>query len=257
MPIIAMPDYKSHLYRFEELGSSNDEARRECYVEGDWIVVEDQLQGRGQRGHTWLSGRGENLTATLRLEPRFLVVANQFLLSEVVALALCDMLSEYGIEAQIKWTNDIYVDGKKIAGVLIEHSLVSSGINYTVVGIGLNINQKQFDHSLPNPTSMALVTGRDFCREEISQRLWNSLLRRYEELRCCGGEAIERDYHSRLYRLNQEQLFRLASKEEFVGVIRGVKAQGDLLIEHPDQELRHYLFREVEFVIEKKGETEK
>lgn len=236
-------------YRFEELTSSNDEVRRPSYREGDWVVVERQSAGRGQRGHSWLSPEGLNLTASLLLEPTFLPVARQFQLLQVVALGLCDMLSDYGVEAHIKWTNDIYVGDKKLVGILIEHSLSGAHLSRTVVGVGLNINQTEFDPALPNPISMALVAGRDFDREEVLERLDRALMERYEMLRRGGISRLEQEYHRRLYRLDQPQRFRLASGEEFVGRIRGVRSGGDLQIEHPDGVVRSYLFREVEFLI--------
>lgn len=236
-------------YHFQTLTSSNDEARKPIYHEGDWLTVEEQTAGRGQRGHTWLGGRGENLLATLLLEPRFLPTQAQFLISQAVALSLCDLLTAHGIEPRIKWTNDIYVGDRKIAGILIEHSLSEGHLNRTIIGIGLNINQLQFDPSLPNPTSMALRTGATFDREAISRELHCALMRRYATLQEGATEAIRQAYCERLYHLNTEQRFRLPAGEEFVGVIRGVEPMGELMVEHPDGSQRGYLFREIEFII--------
>ena len=100
------------IYRFDILGSTNDEARNPLYREGDIIIAERQTAGRGQRGHTWESAEGKNLTFSLILEPKFLPINEQFLLSEVLALGLVDTFAEYGIEAKIQWTKDIYVGEK-------------------------------------------------------------------------------------------------------------------------------------------------
>ena len=148
------------IHYFEQLTSSNDEATLPHYREGDIIWAERQTAGRGQRGHTWQSNEGENLTFTALLEPTFLPPSEQFSLLQVVALAMADMLSEYGIEAKIKWTNDIYVGNKKLVGILMEHKLHGSQIGRTIAGIGININQTEFDPSLPNPTSMRLITDK-------------------------------------------------------------------------------------------------
>lgn len=239
------------IYRFGELTSSNDTLRDPLYHEGDWVVVERQSAGRGQRGHTWLSPEGVNLTASLLLEPTFLPVGGQFQLLQVVALALCDTLRSYGIEAQIKWTNDIYVGEKKVAGILIEHTLSREYLSRTIVGIGLNVNQTEFDESLPNPTSMALVAGCPFDREELLNRLHEALMHRYAALQKAeAAEELAADYHAHLYRLNMAQRFRLPSGEEFEGIIRGVHVAGDLIVEHHDGELKSYLFREIEFLPE-------
>lgn len=237
------------VYHFEELDSTNDEARDKRYREGDWLVAERQRCGRGQRGHSWTSGRGMNLTASLLLEPRFLPVREQFSLSRMAALALCDLLEEEGLTPHIKWTNDIYLGDKKVAGILIEHTLEGGLLGRTIIGIGLNINQLDFDPELPNPTSMARMTGRTFDREAVSSRLHTLLMARYEALRREGDEALDKEYHRRLYRLDEPQRFRLPSGEEFPGVIRRVAPTGELEVEHPDGERRSYLFREIEFLI--------
>ena len=109
------------IYRFDTLTSTNDEARDARYRHGDLILAERQTAGRGQRGHTWISPEGTNLTFTLVVEPTFLAARDQFLLSEVVALALGDCLDRFGIPTRIKWTNDIYYGDYKLVGILIEH----------------------------------------------------------------------------------------------------------------------------------------
>ena len=96
------------IYRIAETTSTNDDAKRPEYRHGDIVWAERQTAGRGQRGHSWTSPEGENLTFTLVLEPVFLPVGEQFLLSEAVTLALTDTFAAFGIDARIKWTNDIY-----------------------------------------------------------------------------------------------------------------------------------------------------
>ena len=105
------------IYRIAETTSTNDDAKRPEYRHGDIVWAERQTAGRGQRGHSWTSPEGENLTFTLVLEPVFLPVGEQFLLSEAVTLALTDTFAAFGIDARIKWTNDIYVGDKKLIGI--------------------------------------------------------------------------------------------------------------------------------------------
>ena len=238
------------IYRFDTLGSSNDEACKPQYVEGDIILAQCQTAGRGQRGHTWESREGENLTFSLLLEPLFLSPSEQFLISECVALGMCDALLHYGIEAQIKWTNDIYIGDRKLAGILIEHKLQGSALARTVAGIGLNVNQKAFSDDLPNPISMAQATGREFDREEVLQTVATSLMARYEQLREGGAKELQADYHQRLYRLGQEHCYALPDGSRFRGIIRGVEPTGALRIENERGELLSFLFKEVEFVIQ-------
>ena len=238
------------IYRFDILPSTNDEATAPQYVEGDIILAERQTAGRGQRGHTWESREGENLTFSLLLEPLFLSPSEQFLISECVALGVCDALLHYGIEAQIKWTNDIYIGDRKLAGILIEHKLQGSALARTVAGIGLNVNQTAFSDDLPNPISMAQATGREFDREEVLQTVATSLMARYEQLRDGGAKELQADYHQRLYRLGQEHCYALPDGSRFRGIIRGVEPTGALRIENERGELLSFLFKEVEFVIQ-------
>ena len=238
------------IYRFDTLGSSNDEACKPQYVEGDIILAQCQTAGRGQRGHTWESRDGENLTFSLLLEPLFLPPSEQFLISECVALGVCDALLHYGIEVQIKWTNDIYIGDRKLAGILIEHKLQGSALARTVAGIGLNVNQKAFSDDLPNPISMAQAADREFDREEVLQTVATSLMARYEQLRDGGAKELQVDYHQRLYRLGQEHCYALPDGSRFRGIIRGVEPTGALRIENERGELLSFLFKEVEFVIQ-------
>lgn len=238
------------IYRFDTLPSTNDEATAPQYVEGDIILAQCQTAGRGQRGHTWESREGENLTFSLLLEPQFLPPSEQFLISECVALGVCDALLHYGIEAQIKWTNDIYIGDRKLAGILIEHKLQGSALARTVAGIGLNVNQKAFSDDLPNPISMAQASGREFDREQVLQTVVTSLMARYEQLRDGGAKELQADYHQRLYRLGQEHCYALPDGSRFRGIIRGVEPTGALRIENERGELLSFLFKEVEFVIQ-------
>ena len=240
------------IYSFDILGSTNDEARNPIYKEGDIVIAERQTAGRGQRGHTWESAEGKNITFSLILEPQFLPVNEQFLLSEVLALALVDTLAEYGIEARIKWTNDIYVGDRKIVGMLIENSLGGGALARTIAGIGLNINQTEFDPTLPNPTSMALVAGREFDREEVLTRLHTNILSLYEALRCGEKDMLQQRYRETMYRLGEAHPYALPDGTIFEGVIRGVRPSGELQIEHTeDGSLHEYLFKQVEFIIKK------
>lgn len=240
------------IYRFDILGSTNDEARNPLYKEGDIVIAERQTAGRGQRGHTWESAEGENITFSLILEPTFLPVNEQFLLSEVLALGLVDTLAEYGIAAKIKWTNDIYVGDCKIVGMLIENSLGCGCMARTIAGIGLNINQIEFDPSLPNPTSMALIAGKKFDRDEVLQRLHANIISLYEALRRGEKEMLQSRYRKTMYRRGEEHPFALPDGSIFRGVIRGVRPSGELQIEHSDDgSLHEYLFKQVEFIIKK------
>jgi BirA family biotin operon repressor/biotin-[acetyl-CoA-carboxylase] ligase len=237
------------IYHFDILPSTNDEAFSVSYREGDVVAARHQTAGRGQRGHTWLGGEGENLTFSLVLEPTFLPINCQFLISQAVALALVDTLREYGISPRIKWTNDIYVGDKKIVGILLEQKLQGGVIARTVAGIGINVNQREFDASLPNPTSMALECGREFPTAEVLDTLVGRLMERYEQLRRGEHEQLREEYHTLLYRLDEWHTYALADGSLIEGRIVGVEPSGRLIVEQRGGEKCSYAFREIEFML--------
>lgn len=233
---------------YRSLPSTNSEVRKPGYRHGDAVIAKEQTAGRGQRGNKWSSKAGENLTFSLVWEPTFLEAKRQFLLSEAVALALTDALGEYGIKAKIKWTNDIYVGRKKICGILIEHDLGTDGkLSRTIVGIGLNINQKEFEKWVPNPTSMSVLQGQTYDVGEVFQRLYDALEVRYNQLQS-APEGIEKDYDRLLFRKGELATYALPNGKRFEGVILGVKPSGELLVESQGMVVP-YLFKEIEFII--------
>jgi BirA family biotin operon repressor/biotin-[acetyl-CoA-carboxylase] ligase len=236
------------IYFFDEIPSTIDEARDEKYCHGDVIVADHQTAGRGQRGHKWASPRGENLMFSAVLDTRFLLVTEQFLLLQTVALALTDMLATYGIDSSIKWTNDIYVGDRKITGVLIDHTIRDGRLARSGVGVGINVNQTNFEEWLPNPTSMKLCSGLELDRRDVLERFMECLTARYEMLKGGQREQILADYHSKIYRLNIPAQYELPDGKVFTGVIRGIKPSGDLIIEDACG-TKCFLFREVQFVI--------
>ena len=237
------------IYHLDITASTNDDARDEKYREGDVVWADFQTAGRGQRGHVWHSCKGENLTFSVVLEPTFVPIAEQFSVSEVVALSLVDMLAEYGIEAKIKWTNDIYVGDKKLVGILIEHSLSATSLRRTIVGVGINVNQREFDPSIPNPVSMAQLLDRELDAEEVLRCFLGHLQRNYALLREGGAEALHSRYNSLLYRRDEFHTYALPSGERFRAKILGTASSGALCLENEKGKTKEYLFKEVEFVI--------
>ena len=237
------------IYHILETTSTNDDARDPGYLHGDIVWAERQTAGRGQRGHKWSSAEGENLTFSLVLEPRFLPVGEQFLLSEAVALALVDTFAQFGIGARIKWTNDIYAGDKKLVGILIEHSYSGPTLARTVVGVGINVNQTEFDPALPNPVSMAALAGRTFDRSEVLETFRERIETRYGQLEHGETQILQHDYREQMYGLGVRRTFRYPDGTLFEAAIEGVRPSGELLLRHPDGTLREYLFKEVEFVL--------
>jgi BirA family transcriptional regulator, biotin operon repressor / biotin---[acetyl-CoA-carboxylase] ligase len=234
------------MLRFRELTSTNDFAR--AWVAGDasnvpsksrppegavvWAV--SQSAGRGQFGSKWVSAAGENLTFSVILYPEWLGLDQQFLLSQAVAVAISDAAAALLPEAvvRIKWPNDIYVDGRKIAGVLIENVLSGSKWQSAVVGIGLNVNQQAFPPEAGLAVSLAQLAGRALEVEPVLDRLLERLEFWYQRLKQPGAAAqLQQAYLERLYRLNEPMNFEEPGAAPFAGAIRGVSASGMLLVE--------------------------
>lgn len=237
------------IYHFDKTASTNDDARDAKYRDGDIVWADFQTAGRGQRGHTWQSRAGENLTFSVVLEPTFLPVTEQFMLLEAVALALTDFFASLGVKTAVKWTNDIYVGDKKAVGILIEHSYAAGKLARTIVGIGINVNQTDFPSDIPNPVSLALLTGKRYELEALLRDFEQSFAHRYEQLRRGEWDALQSDYHSALYRRDERHIYALPNGEKFGGIIRGVKPQGELVVELDDGRVTSFLFKEIEFII--------
>lgn len=237
------------IYHIDTTTSTNDDARDAKYHDGDIVWADFQTAGRGQRGHSWESRAGENLTFSVVLEPHFLPVAEQFMLLEAVALALADFFEQLEVETKIKWTNDIYVGDRKAVGILIEHSYSGGKLSRTIVGIGINVNQTDFSADIPNPISLSLLTGKKYDRQSLLEQFERCLSVRYSQLRNGEWETLQSDYHSALYRRDELHIFALPDGARFKGIIRGVKPTGDLIVEGEDGQKKSYLFKEIEFIV--------
>jgi BirA family biotin operon repressor/biotin-[acetyl-CoA-carboxylase] ligase len=226
-----------------ETVSTNDAAVSPNYRHGDIIVALSQSGGRGQRGKSWSSEQGKNLTFSLVLEPENFTAERQFMLSKATALAIAAVLEKQGVEARIKWPNDIYVGGKKIAGILIENSVCGARLTRSIVGAGINVNQTVFDPRLPNPTSLALETGLESDLPRLLEELYATLMAMFDRM----DEKTDRRYMEKLYLLDAPRLF-VAAGRSFTGTIRGVGDYGELLVEE-NGAVGSYLFKEIEFTL--------
>ncbi len=234
------------LHFFDHVSSTNDCALDEKYHHGDIIWAEHQSKGRGQRGNSWISGSGLNITLSVVVEPEQLPIREQFSLLRVAALAIVNTLADFDIEAKIKWTNDIYVGDKKICGILIENQIKGGHVRRSIIGIGLNINQIEFSPELPNPTSMTLETNREFDRKEVIEALHKHLM---ELTAMDNWETLSQPYHTALYRLGEWHQFSDNRGTIFTAKINSVAPTGEITLTHNDNTQRSYLFRELHFII--------
>lgn len=250
---------KHDIIWLDTVDSTNEEVRRHISELDNLSVVSAfrQTAGRGQRGNTWSSEDGCNLTFSILLKNLEIRAADQFVLSEIAALSVVDLLAIHDIDAVIKWPNDIYADKEKICGILIENSLRDSYISYSIIGIGLNVNQKTFDPSLPNPTSMALSSkGKKDERFELKSlleefmRIFKEYCSRY--LNITGGYArLRKLYLAQLWRLDEPAPYiDMNGGTRFNGIIRGLSDIGNLMVEDTEKgELREFAFKEIGYIL--------
>ncbi len=216
--------------------------------EGTVIMANSQVSGRGQVGNSWLTEPGQNLTVSYLFYPGFLEAGKQFYLNMAVSLAVkdcCEALLKD--EVKIKWPNDIYYGDTKIGGILIENTISGNLLNSSIVGIGLNVNQTEFDTSLPHPSSLKMIAGKDFDRKEVLATLNIYIEKYYLQLRQQHFNFLDKGYTVALYRYQQTHEFRRAN-QLIRGEINGVTKEGKLIL-HCNGKEQRYNFKEIEYVI--------
>jgi BirA family transcriptional regulator, biotin operon repressor / biotin---[acetyl-CoA-carboxylase] ligase len=217
--------------------------------EGLVVTSARQTRGRGQRGNSWESEPGKNITCSIVLKPSFLDPHMQFELTRVASLALSDMLRDIipHRNVNIKWPNDIYVDGKKIAGILIENAIVSSRISYSVIGIGMNVNQETFGVTGNTATSLKLLSGTEYDLNNLLKMLCAAIEVRYLQLRAGKPEKLRREYFERLFLAGEFTRYTDFARV-FEARITEVTDEGFLVLELTDGTLRRFAMKEVGWV---------
>jgi BirA family biotin operon repressor/biotin-[acetyl-CoA-carboxylase] ligase len=215
-------------------------------AEGTVILTYNQTAGRGQIGSKWESAPDKNVSMSVILYPKFLAAREQFNLNAVVSLAIFDAVSLYVKDVKVKWPNDIYIGKKKVAGVLIQNTLIGKNIQSSVVGIGLNVNQTEFTSDAPNPTSLKLETEGDIDLTKIVQEIAMALEKRYLQLRSGKAKDIRREYIMHLYRFGKPFAFQRENDSYFTGIITGISSLGKLVIDTETGE-EEFALKEVRF----------
>ncbi|MRR22731.1 biotin--[acetyl-CoA-carboxylase] ligase [bacterium] len=236
----------------EKVSSTNTVAaamiRDQAPAEGTVITASYQDAGRGQQGNTWESEPGKNLLMSVILYPVMISPADQFIISRMVSLAVHDLVAGYSPAARIKWPNDIYVGDDKIAGILIENSIMGNTLASTIAGIGLNVNQEIFRSGAPNPISLRQVTGRELDIVAVTGDLIAALDRRYDMVIRGESATLEREYHKALYRAGEWHRFS-DDAGEFEGMIEMVLPDGMLSVRKRNSVSRLYAFREIDYIL--------
>ncbi len=219
---------------------------------GTVIYTPRQTAGRGQKGNSWESEDGKNLTFSMLIKRPPVKARDQFYLSEAAALAVVEALTaEAGNGFTVKWPNDIYWLDKKICGMLLENSLDGSDIAHCIVGIGLNVNQERFLSDAPNPVSLINITSHEHDLMALLKRVCSRIEELVDSL---GNEVARQQLHSQymtaLYR-NDGLLhpFEDASGNRFMASVAGIAPDGTLTLQHEDGTSHAYLFKQVKHII--------
>lgn len=229
-----------HLIKVNAIDSTNSFARNlfreKPQLPLTCVMARKQLEGRGQRGTSWDAEDGKNLTFSVFLPKPKISPSHQFLLSAAVAATLLNSLKKFNLpQLKVKWPNDILSANKKIAGILIENILSEGKVAASIIGIGLNVNQENFN-KLPQAASMKTITGQeqdlDIVLDSILQDLENSFRNISEE----NSDIILKSYLDHLFRRNVPSTFELPNGQLFTGMITGVTSQGKLLVKDEDEE---------------------
>ncbi len=227
------------------------------------VTAEFQSAGRGADTNRWESAKGENLLFSLRVMPTALPVSRMFALSEAAALAVRDALAKqcsmFNVQCSmftVKWPNDIYYGDSKVAGILIENNLQGALVRSSIIGIGINVNQRRFLSDAPNPRSLADIVGHDVERHLVLERFMESFIHYINMIDGSDGsdqsdplDLLHAEYKRRLYRFGEEHSY--SDKDgTFRATLIDVEPSGHLILRDTEGKRRSYAFKEVKFGIE-------
>jgi BirA family transcriptional regulator, biotin operon repressor / biotin---[acetyl-CoA-carboxylase] ligase len=215
--------------------------------EGTFIYTSHQTAGRGQRGNTWEAEPGKNFTGTIIFHPVFLEATRQFDLNMAVSLAVFDTLQFFLDDEflKIKWSNDLFYKDKKLGGILLENHVKNTRLEHSVVGIGLNVNQKHFGEA--KAISLRQILDKEISLEELINRLLENLEKYYLLLQNGRQKILKNMYLKKLYRMNETHFFKTAGGEIFAGTIIGIDENGRLCVEKNNR-TEVFDFKEIVFL---------
>lgn len=212
------------------------------------VSTDEQLKGRGQMGSTWTSESGKNLMFSVFLANALKNVDSIYNLNIAVALSILEVLKKENIpELKIKWPNDIMSANKKVGGILIENAIKHSDEIQSIIGIGLNVNQQNYD-VLPQASSLCLATGQFFDCEELLMKIISQLKLNVQLINESQGTALWEKYHQFLYKKDIPSAFENTNGEKFMGIIKRVIANGQLEVMMEDDSLQYFNIKELKML---------
>lgn len=247
-----MKNTEKNIIVLQDVDSTNNYANRLIQTnkaeEGTVVLAHFQKAGRGLSENYWESEPNKNLLASIILFPEFLPAANQFYMSKITGLGLLYFLKGLASNVSIKWPNDIYIENKKVAGILIENAVMGDYLTSSVLGIGININQQNFVSNAPNPVSLKQLTNKDYDIMQLVYSLIEQVDYWYKKLKNLTLKEIDEQYFNNLYKKNEWTLFK-QDDVEFEAKITGIGEYGQLILTHKNDRKQSFMFKEIEYVL--------
>ena len=248
-----MPSKNSELIILDEINSTNEYLKEISKKNTDIpeftaVLAKKQTEGKGQRGNSWISEDGKNLSFSVFLCPEYFWAENQFEISKFTAVSIVETLQKINKNISIKWSNDIYFENKKIGGVLIENTILGNRILNSVIGIGLNVNNNNFT-DLPFASSLKLISGKEFSIEETAEEIIQTMKKNYHLL--YNPEELHKLYLQNLYLRNVKSKFETNNGTNsviFEGIIKGIDKYGRLLVENNENKILNFDIKEIRFL---------
>lgn len=241
-----------NIITLQRVNSTNDYLKEKLsnstpYREGTVIMAEDQYAGKGQVGGVWKSEAGKNLTISVLFNPEFLEPKNQFRLNIAISLAIMQfLLPILGDGLYIKWPNDIYYNDRKLGGILIENIIRGKIWKHAIVGIGLNINQTDFDINHSKACSLKQLLKQTFDIELLLAALCETLSKQYALLKQGNITEQKEQYRNHLYRFQKKHLFTV-NNQKLYGSIIDVTDAGRLVVDFGENKVTDFGIKEIAF----------
>jgi BirA family biotin operon repressor/biotin-[acetyl-CoA-carboxylase] ligase len=241
---------KYKVLKYKEVTSTNTLAMqmiKEGKAGSGLVLSTDyQTSGKGSGNNIWVSKKGKNILFSMIISPENIEPSKQFLITQIISLAIVYSLKNIIDDLKIKWPNDIYAGDKKIGGILIQNTISLNTIAFSVIGVGINVNQRKFPREIPNPVSIINIINKTSDRD----KLLHAILKNFDEiyrLSIDNQKEINAEYLKHLYRYNIFAGYKSGEKT-FTAKITGITQYGQLVTEDIYGKERIFNFKEVTFI---------
>jgi len=240
------------IIKLDAIDSTNDflkELVKNQFLENFAVVItRAQHRGRGQMGTQWVSDPDKNLIMSVLLKDIPLKIENIFVLNALISVAVIEAIAPFSIpNVSVKWPNDIMSETKKIGGILVENALKTDTTITSVIGLGLNVNQQQFDF-LPSASSFYIQTGNDFLIDEVLESVLHQIKQLYSLILENKYDELWKKYHNYLFRKSIPTVFEDANGIRFMGIIERVTPNGKLEVKLENDTLASYFLKEIKMI---------